>query len=212
MFRAHSGNNNSIMRIIDAKYVKGVSSAAEVDFPDVAEICFIGRSNVGKSSLINALVTQSVARTSSRPGATRIINIYRVLYESQGRRNVVIFSDFPGFGYAKVSRTMALDWQKMVEGYLQRNDRIKSIIWLLDIRRDFDDLDEMLLEWLVSKELPFTPVLTKVDKETQGNIAKKVRSYERFFDGEKARLFSAKTGRGKRELLGHIRHIVQEKS
>ena len=199
------------MRIIDAKYVKSVSSPGEVQFNAAAEICFIGRSNVGKSSLINALVTQRVARTSSRPGATRMINIYKVLYESLGKRDWIIFSDFPGFGYAKVSRSMALDWQKMVEGYLPANERIKRIIWLLDVRRDFDDLDLMLAQWLHSKQLPFTPVLTKVDKETQGNIAKKVRSYEHFFRGEKAHLFSSRTGYGKKELLAHMRQILQNK-
>lgn len=199
------------MRIIDAKYVKSVSSPGEVQFNAAAEICFIGRSNVGKSSLINALVTQRVARTSSRPGATRMINIYKVLYESLGKRDWIIFSDFPGFGYAKVSRSMALDWQKMVEGYLPANERIKRIIWLLDVRRDFDDLDLMLAQWLHSKQLPFTPVLTKVDKETQGNIAKKVRSYEQFFNGQKAYLFSSRTGYGKKELLAHMRQILQNK-
>ena len=199
------------MRIIDAKYIKSVASPGEVSFDSMPEICFVGRSNVGKSSLINALVTQRVARTSSRPGATRMINIYKVLYESMGKRDWMIFSDFPGFGYAKVSRAMALDWQKMVEGYLPANERIKRIIWLLDVRRDFDDLDRMLAGWLHSKQLPFTPVLTKVDKETQGNIVKKVRSYEQFFNGQKAHLFSSRTGYGKKELLAHIKQILQNK-
>lgn len=198
------------MRIIDTKYVKSVSSPAEVAFDSLSEICFVGRSNVGKSSLINALVNQRVARTSSRPGATKIINIFKVLYESLGKRDWIIFSDFPGFGYARVSRNMALDWQKMVEGYLTGNNRIKRIIWLLDVRREFDELDEMLAQWLFSKGLPFTPVLTKVDKESQGNIAKKVRSYEKFFDGRKALLFSSRTGYGKKELLGHILEVIKD--
>ena len=197
------------MRIIDAKYVKSVSSPGEVESDVMAEICFVGRSNVGKSSLINAIVTQRVARTSSRPGATRMINIYKVLCESQGKRDWVIFSDFPGFGYAKVSRDMALNWQKMVEAYLPGNDRIKRIIWLLDVRREFDDLDQMLVEWFLSERLPFTPVLTKVDKETQGNIARKMRSYERFFNGEKGLLFSSRTGYGKKELLAHLGQILR---
>ncbi|MCK9228733.1 MAG: ribosome biogenesis GTP-binding protein YihA/YsxC [Syntrophorhabdaceae bacterium] len=193
------------MRILEAKYIKGASSVRQLDLrDDIPEVSFIGRSNVGKSSLINALATQRVARTSSRPGATRIINIYNVLYESRGKRGTMLFSDFPGFGYAKVSRAMAVSWQGMVEGYLAKNNRIKAIIWLLDVRRDFDELDEMLLEWLILKELPFSPILTKVDKENQGNISRKVRSFEQFFEGRKAILFSAKTGRGKKELLAYI--------
>ena len=197
------------MRIINAQYVKGVSSVRQVEHSgDVPEVSFIGRSNVGKSSLINALVAQRVARTSSRPGATKIINIYNVAYESQGKRGAMVFSDFPGFGYAKVSRAMALGWQEMIEGYLAGNDRIKAIVWLLDVRREFDDLDEMMFEWLVSKELPFSPILTKVDKENQGNIARKVRSFEKFFPGRKAILFSARTGIGKKELLTYIEKAV----
>ena len=197
------------MRIIDAKYVKSVSAPEDTEMGDIPEICFVGRSNVGKSSLINATVTQRVARTSSRPGATKMINIYKVLYESGGRRDWVVFSDFPGFGYARISREMARDWQKMVEGYLLGNDRIRRIIWLFDVRRDPDDLDRMLVEWFLSNSLPFTPVLTKVDKETQSNIAKKRRSFEAFVNGSKAHLFSARTGYGKKELLSHIDQVLQ---
>jgi len=196
------------MRIINAEYLISVSSPTYAGAGTTPEFCFIGRSNVGKSSLINALVTQRVARTSSRPGATRMINIYKVLYEAGGTKDWIIFSDFPGFGYAKVSRSMALDWQRMVEGYLPANDRIKNIIWLLDIRRDFDDLDRMLLEWLASKDLPFIPVLTKVDKESQGKIAKKIRLYQQLFQGRNVHLFSSRTGYGKKDLLDHIRQFL----
>ncbi|NLT23748.1 MAG: ribosome biogenesis GTP-binding protein YsxC [Syntrophorhabdus sp.] len=196
------------MRIIDARYIKSVRAAGDAEVGDLPEICFVGRSNVGKSSLINALAAQRVARTSSRPGATRMINIYKVLYESKGRRGWVIFSDFPGFGYAKVSREMARDWRKMVEGYLLTNDRIRRVIWLFDVRRDPDDLDSMLVEWFLAKGLPFSPVLTKVDKETQGNIAKKRRSFEAFVNGARAHLFSSRTGYGKKELLLHIRQVL----
>ena len=103
---------------------------------------------------------------------------------------------------------MALGWQEMIEGYLAGNDRIKAIVWLLDVRREFDGLDEVMFEWLVSKELPFSPILTKVDKENQGNIARKVRSFEKFFLGRKAILFSARTGIGKKELLTYIEKAV----
>ncbi len=197
------------MRIIDAQYVKGISSVRQLDIEDgVPEFSFIGRSNVGKSSLINTLVARRVARTSSRPGATQIINIYKVLYDSHGARGSMVFSDFPGFGYARVSRATAVGWQAMIEGYLEKNNRIRAVIWLLDVRRDFDALDEMMLEWLLSKELPFIGILTKVDKENQGNIARKVRSCEQFLNGKKAMLFSAKTGLGKKELLLHIQKLI----
>ncbi len=196
------------MRIIDVKYIKSVFSPGDVHLEIKDEICFVGRSNVGKSSLINALVNQRVARTSSRPGATRMINIYKVLYESLGKRSWVLFSDFPGFGYAKVSKSMVLDWRKMVEKYLPTNKRIRMIIWLLDVRRDFDELDEMLLEWLYSKGLPFTPVLTKVDKETQGNILRKSRAFKQIFDDREVHLFSSRTGYGKKELLFYISNLL----
>lgn len=194
-----------MIKIINARYIKSIASVQKLEQEgDVPEISFVGRSNVGKSSLINTLTNHKIARTSSRPGATRMINIYKITYDFGADRGNAIFSDFPGFGYARVSRTMALEWQKMIEGYLKKNSMIKDIIWLLDIRRNFDGLDEMLLEWLLSEKLPFTPVLTKVDKETQKNIAKKKQEYEKFFEGTKARLFSAKTGFGKKDLLDHI--------
>ncbi len=196
------------MRIIDARYIKSVRAAKDAEVGDLPEICFVGRSNVGKSSLINALAAQRVARTSSRPGATRMINIYKVLYESRGRRGWVIFSDFPGFGYARVSREMAREWRRMVEGYLLTNDRIRRIVWLFDVRRDPDNLDSMLVEWFLAKRLPFSPVLTKVDKETQGNIARKRRSFEAFLNGARAHLFSSRTGHGKKELLLHISDVL----
>ena len=120
----------------------------------------------------------------------------------------MVFSDFPGFGYAKVSRATAVNWQGMVEGYLAKNNRIRAIIWLLDVRRDFDELDEMLLEWLILKDLPFSPILTKADKEKQGNISRKVRLFEEFFEGKKAILFSARTGLGKKELLTYIDTVI----
>lgn len=196
------------MRILNANYVKSVTSPSDLPAGYLPEICFVGRSNVGKSSLINTLVNQRVARTSSRPGATKLINIYNISYEIMGIRSDMVFSDFPGFGYAKVSRSMALGWQKMVEKYLPGNNRIMDVIWLFDIRRDPDELDEMMLEWLIAKNIPFTPVLTKMDKETQGNIARKSRSFEAFLDGRKPKRFSAKTGYGKKELIAHIESIL----
>ncbi|MHB8108428.1 MAG: ribosome biogenesis GTP-binding protein YihA/YsxC [Syntrophorhabdaceae bacterium] len=197
------------MRILNANYEKSVSSPAEVSQENLPEICFVGRSNVGKSSLINILVNQRVARTSSRPGATRMINIYKVSYEIMGLRKVAIFSDFPGFGYARVSRDMALSWQKMVENYLPNNPRIKDIIWLFDVRRDPDELDRMMLDWLVAKDIPFTPVLTKIDKETQGNIMRKSRAFGMFLEGRDLNRFSAKTGYGKKELIAHISGVLE---
>ncbi len=192
------------MRILNAEYVKGTLEPENRRMSNIPEVCFIGRSNVGKSSMINTLVMQKVARTSSTPGATRLINLYSIDYEYRGVRQQLIFSDFPGFGYSKVSKVMQQNWQKMIEGYIERNKNIKRIIWVYDARREFDNLDEMLLEWFFDRKLHFTLVLTKTDKESRNFVDIKKRLSRQWIGEGEIFTFSAKTGEGRKELLSHI--------
>jgi GTP-binding protein len=192
------------MKIISAQYLKGVTSPDRQAGESASEICFIGRSNVGKSSMINKLVMQSVAKTSSTPGATRVINLYKVVYEFGGSRKSIVFSDFPGFGYAKVSREMYKGWEEMIGGYVSENDRISKVIWAYDVRRDIDDLDRTLIDWIHSLQLNFAVVLTKIDKETRSNIMKKKMLFSRYFGESRVFTFSARDGYGRKELLSHI--------
>jgi len=192
------------MRIIDASFLKSVTAIGQRKGITGPEICFVGRSNVGKSSLINSLSTRKIARTGSTPGATRLINLYQIKYERDGRRSEAIFSDFPGFGYSKVGKTIYENWQQMIEGYMVGNPLIRRVLWAFDVRRDPDDLDRMLLDWLRQQGLPFSLVLTKVDKEGKGRSLQKKQSLHGMIGDEPIFLFSAKDGSGKHELLGHV--------
>ncbi len=192
------------MKILSARYLKGVICPERSLKRKTPEIAFVGRSNVGKSSMINSLVAQKVARTSSTPGATRLINLYLIEYERGGLRQQAIFSDFPGFGYAKVPKEAQQGWQKMIEGYIEDNKEIKRVIWVYDVRREPDYLDEMLMEWFLDRKLPFSVVLTKTDKESKGFAANKKRLFRQYVKKSEVFVFSAKTGEGRKELLAHI--------
>ncbi|OPY72958.1 MAG: putative GTP-binding protein EngB [Syntrophorhabdus sp. PtaU1.Bin058] len=198
------------MKILSARYLKSVTSPDRSLKGKMPEVSFVGRSNVGKSSMINSLAMRKIAKTSSTPGATRLINLYHIEYEHGGARQQITFSDFPGFGYAKVSKTMQQGWQKMIEGYIEGNQAIKRIIWVYDVRREPDRLDEMLLEWFFDRGLSFTIVLTKTDKESRGFAANKRRLLGQYVKEAEIIAFSAKTGEGRKELLAHIVDTVNE--
>jgi GTP-binding protein len=140
-----------------------ISCAKARDFPDtpLPEVAFLGRSNVGKSSLLNKLVgRKKLARTSSTPGKTRLIHFFEI---ATGKRELLLV-DLPGYGWAKVSRKERESWGKMVEGYLEGREPLRAAILLQDLRRDFSEDETLLLEWLSEREIPSIVALTKVDK------------------------------------------------
>lgn len=192
------------MRITGAEFIKSVTAFDTGGREPRPEISFIGRSNVGKSSLINSLVMQKIARTSSTPGATRLVNLYRIRIDDGGRKGEMVFSDFPGFGYAKVAKSTYSGWESMIGGYLLKNSWVKKIIWVYDVRRKFDEMDNLVLEWLESMGISATIVITKIDKESQGVAIKKRREMAPLFGEENTFLFSAKDGRGRQELVSHL--------
>jgi GTP-binding protein len=196
------------MRIVDAGFVRSVTGVDQRKAIHLPEICFVGRSNVGKSSLLNTLASRKIARTGSTPGATRLINLYKVRCEWEGRKREAIFSDFPGFGYSKVSRGVYQNWQAMVEGYMKENEWIRLILWAFDIRRAFDGLDQMLLEWLKGNSLAFSLVLTKADKEGRGKSLQTKQAFQQRLGAEDVFLFSSKDGNGRKELLAHIARSI----
>jgi GTP-binding protein len=196
------------MKILNAQYVKSVAGFDDRIGMEYPEICFIGRSNVGKSSMINKLVMQKIARTSSTPGATKMINIYKIFCEFDKERKPLIFSDFPGFGYSKVSKKTYQGWQGMIEGYIRENKYIKRLIWVYDVRREMDAIDDNVIKWIDRTGLDFTLVITKVDKVSKNDIAKKNRLFEQYFGKNKVFFFSSKDGYGRDKLLLHIQDIA----
>jgi len=191
------------MKITKSTFLKSITSYDNRNLDPLPEVAFIGRSNVGKSSMINRLVMQKIARTSSTPGRTRSINLYKIDYEFKNAKRSFYISDFPGFGYSKVSKSIYQGWQEMIEHYILENRNIKRLVWLFDVRRDLDVLDDMLIEWLEANKLPYTLVLTKTDKENRNFVANKKRFFSKVV-GETILTFSSKTGEGRETLLAHI--------
>ncbi len=139
------------------------------------EIAFLGRSNVGKSSLLNKLVgRRKLARTSGTPGKTRLIHFFRAELE----QGTVLLADLPGYGWAKVSRRERESWQKLVESYLDGRAPLRAGILLQDVRRDFSEDETLLLEWLVERDVRPLIALTKVDKLKPMRRAQRVKALE----------------------------------
>ena len=190
------------MKIISAEFIK--SAVKPGDFPkeSLPEIAFVGRSNVGKSSLINTLVNRrGLAKPSSTPGRTQLINFFRINHK-------LAFVDLPGYGYAKVAVSVRKGWQPMIEEYLRGRDALKGVILIMDIRRPPEEEEEMLMEFLASLEIPVVVALTKVDKLSGNERARQLKLFEKNLKGI-SMPFSATTGEGKDELWRAIRELVE---
>jgi GTP-binding protein len=149
------------MKIRNAELVISCSSPSQFPAPELPEVAFLGRSNVGKSSLLNALVQRKkLARTSSTPGKTRLIHFFRVEIGS----TELMLVDLPGYGWAKVSRKERASWQNLIESYLESRAVLRAAMLLQDLRRDISEDETLLLEWLAERDIPSLMVLTKVDK------------------------------------------------
>lgn len=171
---------------------------------ELPEVAFAGRSNVGKSSLLNRLVRRKAfARVSRTPGRTREINFFRV-------NSSFVLADLPGYGYAKISKEKKADWKPLIEGYLRHTPNLVGVVQLLDIRREPSDDDIAMLDYLAELELPTVVVLTKTDKlssqaaDEQVNAIMKNLSLSR----EQTIPFSSATGLGRDELAEAVASLV----
>jgi len=153
------------MDVLDAEFVAGATGLAQLPAPTFAEVAFAGRSNVGKSSLINSLVRRKkLVRTSGAPGCTRAINIFRVRLRTDEEEAHLDLVDLPGYGYAQRSKAERLSWGPLIEGFLRERPGLRGAVVIVDIRRGVQDDDVQLLEFLESIEVTPILVATKLDK------------------------------------------------
>ena len=178
------------------------SATQRGDYPKLTlpKIAFSGRSNVGKSSLINNLVgKKGLARTSSSPGRTQVINFFSV-------ENRWIFVDLPGYGYAKAPKSVRGRWGHMVEEFLREDEDLRLTVMMVDARREPTDLDQVMQEWLEQFSIPYPVVVTKVDKLSSNKLQKSLDQIENVFHC-RVLPYSAATGTGKKELWRILERI-----
>jgi GTP-binding protein len=196
------------MKIRNAELVISCSSPAQFPESGLPEVAFLGRSNVGKSSLLNALVQRKkLARTSSTPGKTRLIHFFRV--EIGGAELMLV--DLPGYGWAKVSRKERSSWQKLVESYLESRPVLRAAMLLQDLRRDFSEDETLLLEWLAERDVPSLVVLTKVDKLKPMRRKARIRVLTKELEAPTLALLptSSQSGEGIDPLWRQIHKMIQ---
>lgn len=182
-----------------AEFIISAVSREQFPRPELPEIALLGRSNVGKSSLLNALAGgRGVAFTSSRPGCTQTINFFRV-------DDSFYFVDLPGYGYARVPKTMLDEWKKLVEGYLSERSSLALCLLLLDARRGWTGKDLELKRWLQFRERRFLVIATKMDKLEQSERQRSLAAIEKEAVGQMIVPFSAVTGQGAREICQAIK-------
>jgi GTP-binding protein len=165
------------LKIKSVKFIKSAQSIQDSIDPNFNEVAFMGRSNVGKSSFLNSLTNQKIAKTSSTPGKTKLINFFEVIYENDAK---TIFVDLPGFGYAKVSKKEQGNWQKNLNNFIANRFNIKLFVQLRDARHPNLELDNQVYEYLnfIKKaDQQILTIFTKSDKLKQNELAKLKREY-----------------------------------
>lgn len=171
------------------------------------EIAFAGKSNVGKSSLINGLMNRkSLARTSSQPGKTQTINFYNI-------NDALYFVDLPGYGYAKVSQQEKEKWGKLIERYLHQSKALKAVFLLVDIRHDPSANDKIMYDWILSNGFRPIIIATKADKINRSQLQKQMKAVKQGLAVDKDTIvipFSAQTKQGRDEIYELIDRIVEQ--
>ena len=192
---------------VELEIVCGITS--KLPETDKVEIAFAGKSNVGKSSLINALMNRkALARTSATPGKTQTINFYNV-------NDVMYLVDLPGYGYAKVSEQENIKWGQLIERYLNTSKQLKAVFLLIDIRHDPSANDKMMYEWIVSQGYHPIIIATKLDKLKRSQVAKHVKMIKeglKLLPGTTVIPFSAETKQGREEIWELMDSYLQEET
>ncbi len=190
------------------KFIKSAVKPEDYPPPDKPEVAVVGRSNVGKSSLINAIFKRDIAKVSSSPGKTRLINFFLL-------NDKIYFVDLPGYGYAAVSKAEREKWRKMIEKYFYTRDNLGLVILLVDSRHEPTKLDIMMKEWLDSLGIPYIVVATKADKLNQSEKAKtkkRIRETLKLPKDFPIFLTSSKEKTGIKELMSYVLNHLEAHS
>jgi len=187
------------------QFLLSALSAEQFPAPTVPEIAFLGRSNVGKSSLLNALVGEKAAKVSSTPGRTRAINFFSL--RDQKQHPQLVFSDLPGYGYAKVSKSISAEWPKFIEPYLADREPLRLCVCLVDSNVPPQPRDAQLLDWLRSVDRDFVVVATKIDRLSGNQRTRNLAALRQGLKIEDLLPVSAKTGVGIKELWARIEAV-----
>ncbi|MGL4343915.1 MAG: ribosome biogenesis GTP-binding protein YihA/YsxC [Cellulosilyticaceae bacterium] len=185
------------MNVTQASLLITAGNKSQFPEPELPEIAFAGKSNVGKSSLINCLINRrALARTSSQPGKTQTINFYNI-------QQKINFVDLPGYGYAKVSKVEREKWGKLIEGYLSNRENLRQVVLLVDIRHEVGANDKMMYDWITHYHNNVVVVATKADKLNRSQIQKHVAMIRKGLNlrqEDQLIAFSATTKQGKEEI------------
>ncbi len=194
------------VRISEAEFTAGAQKREQNPAPKGPEIAFAGRSNVGKSSLLNMMLARKgLARTSRTPGCTRQINFFDIAVAGGPK---LVFVDLPGYGYAKVSKAESRDWKQLLESYLQDRPTLEAVVVLVDARRGVEQEEQDLVEFLGQREgLPVFLAVTKLDKLSKSEQKPRLKQIEKQA-GVKVVGTSAETGAGREELWNRLLHVT----
>jgi GTP-binding protein len=184
------------------QFLLSAMAAEQFPEPDVPEIAFLGRSNVGKSSLLNTLAGEKAAKVSSTPGRTRAINFFALLDPSQKRK--LMFADLPGYGYAKISKSISAGWPAFIEPYLAIRSTLKLCVCLVDSNVPAQESDHQLIDWLRAAGRDFVVVATKIDRLSGNERTRNMLALKKGLELDEALPVSAKTGAGVNELWARI--------
>jgi GTP-binding protein len=197
---------NLSMRVL-SRFLAAATNITHFPAPTLPEIAFLGRSNVGKSSVINSLVGTKLARTSSTPGRTRSINFFEIRWPGKPQPEL-IFADLPGYGYAKISREISDEWPKFIEPYLSERASLALCVALVDANIPPQKSDRQLLDFLSAQGREFLLVATKADRLSNPQLNNALNVLAQEYPAARLLPYSAKTGIGRSELWKQIREAA----
>ena len=198
------------MRVL-SRFLTAATDVSHFPPGTLPEIAFLGRSNVGKSSVINSLLGQKIAKTSSTPGRTRSINFFEVRWPGRPQPELV-FTDLPGYGYAKISREVSAQWPEFIEPYLHQRANLALCLSLVDVNVPPQESDKQLLQFLSASTRPFLIIATKTDRLSGNQLRNALRTLSEEFPPARMLPFSARTGAGREEVWQEIRSALQNYS